>query len=128
MELGSDGLPLIAYYADGELRVARCTTADCTQFTVSTIGPGVADFIASVGPSIAIGGDGLPVVGFWAPGRVLQLARCADPGCTTSTISTFGDANTFALALGVDGLPVIAYHDAPDLLVAWCSDETCGEG
>ena len=126
MILGSDDRPLIAYYADGELRAAKCQNASCTEYTVTTIGEGVADFIASVGPSIALGPDGYPVIGFWAPGRVLQLAACHDHACSTSTISTFGEANTFALAIGADGQPVIAYHDAPELVVAKCGDATCG--
>lgn len=128
MILGSDDLPLIAYYADGNLRAAKCENPQCTEYTVTTVSDGIADFIASVGPSIAVGADGLPVIAYWAPGRVLQLASCNDQACATSTVSTFGNANTFALAIGIDGAPVIAYHDEPELVVAKCGDAACGSG
>lgn len=88
--------------------------------------------------SIAVGVDGLSSV--CCVGRVPgtpttsvpQVAKWSNAACTgTSTISLVdgtGDVGWFSsIAIGVDGLPDIAYHDMTNgnLKVVKCSSATC---
>jgi hypothetical protein len=103
----------------------------CTDFTVSVVGDGIADSIRSVAPSITIDGAGLPAIAYWAPGKVIMLARCIDLACADSTVTTFGQENTFALVFGAGGLPLLAHHDRltlSELVVTKCSAAACGAG
>lgn len=136
MELAPDGLPVIAFYADGALKVIKCADSACSSFTTNTIGPALADFIAGVTPSLAFEPDGLPVIGYWDPDRVLVLATCHNPACATSTVTPFADVGAYGLAMGEDGLPVVAYlqntAEQPepataesDLVIAKCTDPAC---
>ena len=73
-------------------------------------------------PAIAIGSDGLPVIAYHAyydsQGRgELHLYKCADRACTSGRNHTLdfdsgGNVGTYnSIAIGADGLPVIAYRD-----------------
>jgi hypothetical protein len=134
--IGTDGLPVIAYY-DGvadALKVAHCNDAACTgQNETITL---VDDPANNVGRqcSIAIGGDGLPIISYTdSTASSLKVAHCNDLACAgqNETITTVEDpANGLSLtsiALGVDGLPIIAYSDATahTLKVAHCNDIAC---
>jgi opacity protein-like surface antigen len=135
--IGPDGLPVIAYQDGGnaDLKVAKCTNAACTASTLSTV-----DSDGSVGqhPSIAIGADGLPVIAYNDFTNFdLKVAKCADAACTTgtSTLSTVDPGGLVvgfynSIAIGADGLPVIAYLDNSngDLKVAKCSNAACSGG
>jgi len=125
MALEGDGRPVIVEYASGQLKVASCNDPSCSSHTLTVVGKADDEFIASVAPQVALGPKGLPVVAYWVQGRVLRIAQCEDLACRASAISTFGKANTFAFALGADGLPIIAYYDGADLKVAHCSDLSC---
>ncbi len=120
LAIGVDGNPVIAYYkrSTGDLRVARCNDPACVggnekRSTVSAAG--------DVGPyaSLGIGLDGRPVVAFYdATQHFLKIARCNDPACAggnekITTLDSKGDVGQHAsLAIGVDGVPVVAYFDA----------------
>ena len=135
--IGTDGLPVIAHYdlINGDLKVAKCANAACTgASTLSTV-----DSVGDVGSyaSIAIGADGLPVISYYDASNLdLKVAKCTDAPCTTgtSTISIVeSDGNVglhTSIAIGADGLPVVAYYDATntDLKVAKCVDATCTTG
>jgi hypothetical protein len=64
----------------------------------------------------------------------LKVAKCAKAACTagTSTLSTVdstGDVGFFSsIAIGIDGLPVIAYQGGigGNLKVAKCANVYCG--
>lgn len=104
--------------------------------------PGLSTVTAVDGPvnnvgrysSIAIGTDGAPVIGYYdATAFALKVAKCANAACTGSaTITTVDDpANNVgqftSIAIGTDGLPVVAYHDvtAGTLKVAKCANAAC---
>lgn len=133
--IGADGLPIIAYrdVTALALKVAKCANAACIgASTVTTVDDPAND----VGryPSIAIGADGLPVVSYYDnTAETLKVAHCANADCTgAATITTVHDpANDVgayaAIAIGVDGLPVISYYDATasTLQAAKCNDAAC---
>ena len=136
--IGADGLPVIAYYdaTNGDLKVAKCNDLACAgeDETISTV-----DSAGDVGlsTSIAIGADGLPVISYFdATNSDLKVAKCNDAACTggDETLSTVDDAGLVgflsSIALGSDGLPVIAYPDETnfDLKVAKCNDAACAGG
>ncbi len=135
--IGNDGRPVISYYDDTAkaLKVARCFNANCTGFPSLIT---VDDPVNWVGyfTSIAIGNDGFPVVSYWDfTAKALKVAKCANVGCTgiaTSTITTVDDpvnqvGEFTSLAIGVDGFPVISYHDSTGkwLKVAKCINAAC---
>jgi hypothetical protein len=125
--IGADGFPVIAYRAAGS-RVAKCANAGCTgASTITTIDSAVG---AGTGTSIIVRPDGTPLISygiFDGASSKLRVARCANSSCTgTATIATVdaspNTARAHSMAIGVDGLPVIAYDDAGygDLKVAKC--------
>ena len=132
--IGADGLPVIAYQnaTNADLKVAKCINADCTGVsTLTTVDP-----TGNVGQytSIAIGADGFPVIAYQdATNANLKVAKCVNVACTgVSTLSTVdnsaGSVGLFtSIAIGVDGLPVIAYYDDTndDLKVAKCANAAC---
>jgi hypothetical protein len=132
--IGADALPVIAYQdaGNGDLKVAKCTDAACTASTLST----VADAVGDVRSSIAIGADGLPVIAYYdGNGFELKVAKCIDAGCegeiTPSTVDTTVTVGFYnSIAIGADGLPVIAYNDISnsDLKVAKCANAACTTG
>jgi len=129
--------PLVAFYTDGVLQVAACHDPACVDFTASTIDEAVNESIASVGPAIEIGSDGLALIAYWTPTREVKLAHCLNELCTESRFADVADINAFDLALTPAGSPVLAYyqasaegHDAVsgqgnDLLLARCNAGTC---
>ena len=119
LAIGADGNPVIAYYkrSSGDLRVAKCNDPACAggnekRSTVAAAG--------DVGPyaSLGIGLDGRPVVAFYdVTQHFLKIVRCNDPACTGKekivTLDSAGDVGQCAsLAIGLDGVPVVAYYDA----------------
>jgi predicted regulator of Ras-like GTPase activity (Roadblock/LC7/MglB family) len=133
--IGADALPVIAYYdlTNADLKVAKCANAACSggASTLSTV-----DSAGEVGrfTSISIGADALPVIAYFANTNLdLKVAKCANAACTTgtSTLSTLDSAGNVgqhaSIAIGADGLPVIAYLDNNDidLKVAKCANLFC---
>ncbi len=133
--IGADGLPVISYAnrAAGTLKVAKCANAACTGTATITT---VDDPANSVGAdnAIAIGADGLPVISYRdSTVNALKVAKCANAACIgAAAITTVDDpANQVgfdtSIAIGVDGVPVIAYHDSSAfaLKVAKCANAAC---
>jgi hypothetical protein len=126
LAVGTDGNPVIAYYkrSTGDLRVARCNDPACAG------GNEKRSTVASTGDvgqwaSLGIGLDGRPAVAFYdVTLHVLKLARCNDAACTggnerVTTLDAAGDAGQYAsLAIGVDGVPLVAYLGAGNVKVA----------
>ncbi|MBI2142078.1 hypothetical protein HYU15_01140, partial [Candidatus Woesearchaeota archaeon] len=83
--------------------------------------------------SIAIGSDGLPVISYSPQNNGLGVIHCGNIDCTsgnTYSAIDFSSGSTplfSALAIGIDGLPIIAYRDngADYLKVAHCNDVAC---
>jgi len=135
--IGLDGNPVISYWDSvnsGRLRVAKCGNPACTgAATITTI-----DNATGTGhhTSIAIGVDGNPVISYHHADVAgdLRVAKCANPACTGSaTLTTVDSAGSTGLytsiAVGVDGMPVISYHDfdGKNLRVAKCADPACSD-
>ena len=136
--IGADSLPVVAYFVAGsfDLKVAKCANAACTAgtSTLSTV-----DLPGSLGlhSSIAVGADGLPVIAYYnGANDDLRVAKCANAACSggasvLSTVDSAGSVGQYAsVAIGADGLPVIAYYDATnfDLKVAKCANAACSGG
>lgn len=137
--MGSDGLPVIAYFEGSTraLKVVHCGNTACAGNVLATT---VDDPANQVGlyPSIAVGSTGLPVISYYdSTARVLKVAQCYLPNCGDSgsgaALPTIVDGGPnqvgqqSSIAIGLDGLPVIAYLDATAnaLRVAKCSNTAC---
>jgi hypothetical protein len=128
--VGADGLPVISYrdQSAGALKVAHCDDVACTTATLTTVdGPPAAGSFTS----IEVPADGRPVISSAGPGT-LRVVKCADAACTAATVTTVdGPSPTSvgytALALGADGLPVVAYRDdtGRSLKVVKCGNAAC---
>jgi uncharacterized repeat protein (TIGR01451 family) len=125
---GADGLPLIAYYdaTNGDLKVAHCSTVDCTASTRAVI-----DSAGDVGsePALAVGADGLAVVAYRdAVTGAVKVARCSELSCGSASIVTLSpgiSSRGIAIAIGTDGLPLVAFARTGGLAVAHCTDVAC---
>ena len=130
---GDNGNPIISYYDDtnGDLKVAACTTTDCTgTATITTV-----DSTGRVGwyTSIAIGDNGLPIISYYnITNPALKVAACTTTNCTgTATITTIDSTGIVggytSIAMRDNGNPIISYFDNtnPALKVAACTTTNC---
>jgi hypothetical protein len=131
--LGPDGLPLIAYRdpTAGTLKLARCGDNSCTNgTTLATVDAGGSY------ASLVLGADGLPLISYYDTiNGHLKVAHCGNTACSAGNTLTTVDSGASvgqytSVAIGADGLPVIAYYDAGihDLKVAHCGDIACSAG
>jgi hypothetical protein len=92
--VGADGLLLLVWVPTesqpdyGHLLVTKCADASCSEHTTVQVASLISDgdlalgrFVVGVGPSVAIGDDGLPLIVY---GTIdgLHLIRCLDTACT----------------------------------------------
>ena len=80
ISIGADGLAVVSHYdyANGNLKVTRCNTADCDPITITVDLPGDVGKFSSV----AIGEDGLPVISYFQDTtNDLKVLHCANSGC-----------------------------------------------
>ncbi len=138
LAIGTDGLPVIAYYDSGllSLKVAKCQTAACNGVVTITQVDNPANTVGQFA-SIAVGTDGLPVISYFdATAGTLKVAKCGNAACSAgNTLTTVDDpANVVgdhtAIAVPADGRPVIAYRDVTggDLKVMKCGNAACTAG
>ncbi|MGE0360330.1 MAG: hypothetical protein AB7H93_04740 [Vicinamibacterales bacterium] len=133
LAIGSDGLGVIGHsdFGANTLRVTHCVNVACTLATSTT-----ADSAAFVGvsTSLIIGSDGLPLIGHRDNAALaLRVTHCANLTCTAATSATIDDhpVNSVGgfkgVALGTDGLAVIAHYDNTALVVrvTHCSNVAC---
>jgi hypothetical protein len=78
LKIGSDGLPLISYGGDSDLRVAHCGNLGCTTATTATL-----DAAGHLGDSsIAIGADGLGIIAYHdTTTTAIKMAHCVNRTC-----------------------------------------------
>jgi hypothetical protein len=115
--IGSDGLGLISYYdvTNQNLKVAHCANAACSSASLVTV-----DATGDVGShtSVALGADNLPLISYRDQTNVgLKVAHCSNLFCTAATLTALdtGSVNVgffTSVAIGADGLGLIAYWDA----------------
>jgi len=132
--LGEDGLGLISFYDGGtaDLMAAHCENIECTTSLVSTLDSG-----GNVGrnSSLAIGQDGKGLIAYLdlTTNGALKVAHCADTACTiadsVSVLDTEIGDTVVSIAIGADGLGLIAYEDClgadTGLKVVHCGDSLC---
>jgi hypothetical protein len=137
--IGADGLPVISYVElnANDLRVLHCGNVTCTAGNTAL----TVDSLNIVGTqsSIAIGADGRPVIAYqdnslWS----IKVLRCGNAACSSgNTATTLDDIAGFvtdpAVAIGADGLPVVAYRESTTagtgaLKVAHCGNAGCTAG
>jgi hypothetical protein len=111
LDIGSDGLPVIAYGWMGdprELRFIHCENWECSDRQDVAVHELHGYW---QGPSLAIGSDGLPVMAYTDNERI-TVAKCEDAACSTAVISTpLGDTpGAPSLTVGPEGNPVVAYY------------------
>lgn len=130
--IGEDGFAVIAYFdtTNTDLKVYKCNNATCAAGTTTSV-----DTVGDMGrhASITIGADGLPVIGHvdWSNFDA-RITKCGNAACsagnTSTSIDTVGILGSFTtLAIGADGLPVLAYLDNgnSDLKVTKCGSDMC---
>jgi hypothetical protein len=144
--LGSDGLPVISHYDDGndDLMVTHCDDAQCQTRTTTVVadgfegshnaGAGSGD--AGAQCQIAISGDGNPIIAYQEDGIMLRTAHCNEPACTTPPfvleIDHPGGSNTGlenSITVLPDGRPLIAWGRfstaTPGLYASDCDTFSC---
>ena len=136
--LDSHGHPVISFVAYGSshgLKLAHCSNPTCT----GNLSIQMVDNAGAVSnPSLALDGNGNPVISYVALGSNpqypmydLRLAHCNDPNCAgrNESIVTVevNAATTASLALDDSDNPVIAYENAAlsALSVVRCGDPNC---
>jgi hypothetical protein len=127
--IGIDGLGLISYDGRRGLWVAHCEDAACSRAQTSQVD---TDLFGLEANDIAIGRDGLGLI-VYGDSYALRMAHCEDVACTRATLSRLAsgpgsssdDTSFAALAIGSDGLGMIAYHAEDALKVAHCEDTAC---
>jgi hypothetical protein len=132
--IAGDGLALISYHravgTGGQLVVAHCADVACTAATPRTV-----DSLQTTGwhTSIATDLTGRGVISYHHRTRGdVMIAACHDVACTTAAVRTLDSAGDqgnrgTAVAIGVDGLPFVSWHDGTgqDLKVAHCANRMC---
>jgi hypothetical protein len=132
----ADGRPVVSHYdaTNGALRFVKCGNAGCTAGNLTRTVDSAGANITGLYTSIAIGGDGFPVISYQdSTVDTLRVAKCGDALCATANLATVDDppanavGESSSIAIGTDGFPVIAYHDgtADDLKVAKCTNASC---
>lgn len=118
LTIGTDGRGLVAWTDAGQLRVAHCTDPACSGFTLRSLGS--ADLVAG-----AITDPGGRAVILYFSAGFVRVLRCADADCTTGAYSSVAPGTPTGIAIGGDGLPLIAIDDAGVPTIAHCDDAAC---
>lgn len=136
MVLGVGGRPLVAYVNTTlhSLEFATCEVPSCTNVSVAAVDDDPVNSLGT-GADVALGADGMPVIVYLdTTADGVLVAKCVVEDCSAGTVLSVLDAQVPttvgadpAIAIGVDGNPVISYFDEDDLAlkVAHCSDPAC---
>ena len=131
--IGLDGFPIISYrdITESDLKVVHCGSVDCASGNTIT----VVDDLGRTGEgtSIAIGSDGLPIISFRDHfSEQLRVTHCGNALCSENNLSETIDSDDLggyqsSLAIGADGLPIIAYRVGvvDNLRIIHCGNVRC---
>jgi hypothetical protein len=129
----TDGRPVLLHVIANQnnVNLFLCEDQNCSSGTlrVLTSEPTPGAFIN--GFSLAIDADGNPLALYARSANGvndLRLARCVDPACTASTVSTVGTPQNFesqALAIRSDGRPVFIDGAYAGRRLSICADAAC---
>ena len=130
------GNPTIAYYdtTAQNVRVLRCGNANCTSGTPNTVANTLG--VDEQNDSLALDGNGLPVVSYLADTGFVAVTHCNDAACapggdSTNELIDLNGGVTFpaytSIVLDSSGFPVVSYFDpvANVLRVGRCLDADC---
>lgn len=137
--ISSDGRPIFTYQRNQSVRVALCGNTSCSGV------PSIHDVrvgLTAPYPSMVIAPDGRPVIAIYDETfDRMVVVKCGNLACDSGntenpildlTSAANGLGQFTSLAIGADGLPVVAYHKATasllDLMVFKCSDPVCSVG
>lgn len=134
LTIGGDGLGLIAYQSNVDLRddiaVAHCDDVVCSTATLNTVEEDANAHLAR--GAITRGADGLGLISYFdRTNQEVNVAHCDDVLCTAATrhvvdrgLSSWGNSS---IAVGTDGLGLIAYYDLTngDLRTIHCGSTIC---
>lgn len=119
----ASGNPVISYGDAGPTKLAVCGNPSCTTSSIQTLDPAGGSQTDS-----ALGANGHPVIVF-SEAIGPDVAVCNNAACTDRTVTPTGDfGNAVGVAVGADGIPVVAYYDdvdGRDLGVATCTSPQC---
>lgn len=137
LAIGADGFPVISTWngTDGALRVTHCGNAACSAGNTSVNADDPANTVG-VWSSLAIAPDSRPVISHIDDtADAVRVTKCSNAACTGPNISTTVDNAVLvfsrtSIAIGSDGLPIIAYQDssAGALRVTHCGNAACTAG
>lgn len=124
----SDGLPLVVYQEGAVVKALKCGNTTCTSGnTISSVSPLTVRRLR-----LALGSDGLPLIGMSVSSSGLRMARCLNAACSSASVSLIDPANLgantdHAFVVPGDGRPLFAYYDSnnADLKYARCADASC---
>ena len=130
--IGSDGLPVIAYYhgANEDLGFVHCGNASCSSGVTAAI----LDSVGNVGlnPVIEIGPAGFPAVAYHdATDSSIHLITCEDLACTASSQETVATGVSLQMKLSLQfsasGTPTISWTDwaSKEVRVVSCPTPDC---
>jgi len=133
--IGLDGLPIIVYQQSTTIMAAKCNNMNCSSSTINT----VTSSANSIGNylSMKIGIDGRPVIAHYDfTNGDLRVAKCGNAICSSgnvdNSVDTTNDVGVYpSLAIGIDGLPIIAEYESfpgADLRVVHCGNQACTSG
>jgi Calx-beta domain len=121
LAIGADGLGLIAYYdlTNRDLKVAHCSNVPCTSATITVLDAGNVGAVFG----LVVGSDGRGLISY-SDSDILatKTAHCDDLACTTATIRVAAGG---VLAIGMDGLPLLAYVHNFRVMTAHCTVPDC---
>ena len=122
--IGSDGLPIFAYPADGNIgvRFGRCVDVRCqTPATLKTLD----DSSASYQVDIIVGANGFPLIATMDWGTI-RIVRCLDLACDSIDATSIGSGGgDISLGLTREGYPLVATHGWNGVRFIACSNATC---
>jgi hypothetical protein len=133
--ISGQGTALVAHHdsTNGDLRFTGCGNASCSFTGTLTLDSSAN--VVGLYASMKIPADDLPVISYFDDtANTLKVLKCGDPFCGgPSTITVVDDppvggvGEYSSLAIGADGLPVIAYYDQGllSLKVAKCQTAAC---
>lgn len=136
--IGSDNLPIIAYYYSYSTseRIAHCKDITCSSYDISELGAFRYSWITS--QKIIIGSDGLPI--YTASGPYLdyyniEIRHCSDKLCGDDHYGGYEikeDTYLYSITIGADGLGLVTYvtitSTSVELKTFHCNNVECSDG
>ncbi len=134
MTIGNDNFPVISYRESffNRFLIFKCNAADCTSG--SAAGQEVDSNVPFPGfyNSIKVGVDGRVITVYQSATTTFKLFAytCGEANCNYGSTSTLLDGASAtgygnSLAIGADGLPIVAYYGNSKLNFLRCADIDC---